>query len=215
MLSYRYPIIAREGWGLLVIVVILAAVINWQLGLPGALAWLGVIFLFFLFRDPARTVPAVPLAIVSPVDGCITDIKTVFDGYVEREAVCIGIHMGLTNVYSVHSAVEGKVVKQWLQGPRLIGESKHQILTSGKAFAQWIQTDEADDVVIVMDATSRLSRPRCYVHSGERVGQGQRCGFIPFGIQVDLLLPANVRINVKPGDIVSGGENVLATFYRT
>jgi phosphatidylserine decarboxylase len=215
MLTYRYPIIAREGWWLLALVAAIAGEITWRFGYAGLIAWIPVIFLLFLFRDPARKVPAVPLGIVSPVDGRITAIEPVYDGYVARDAICIRIRMGFTDVYSVHSAVEGKVIKQWLRGPRLIGENKHQVFTSGKSFAQWIQTDEADDVVMVIDAKSRISRPRCYVHSGERVGQGQRCGFIPFGIQVELLLPTNARIAANVGDVVSAGEKVLATFVRT
>lgn len=214
MLSYRYPIIAREGWWLLAIVIAIAALLTWYYGYLGLPAWLPVMVLFILLRDPARKVPAVPLGIVSPVDGRITAIESVYDGYVKRDALCVRMHMGLSNVYSVHSPTEGKVINQWLRAARLIGENKHQVLTSGKAFALWMQTDEADDVVMVMDAKSLISRPRCYAHSGERVGQGQRCGFVPLGTQVELLLPPNARLNVKVGDAVVAGEQVLATLVR-
>lgn len=215
MLTYRYPIIAREGWWLLAVLVAIAAFFTWRFEGVGLVAWLPVMVLLFLLRDPARKVPASPLGIVSPVDGHITAIEPVYDGYAERDAMCIRIRMGLTDTYSVYSPTEGKVINQWMRSARLIGDNKHQVLTSGKAFAQWTQTDEGDDVVLVMDAKPLVSRPRCYVHSGERVGQGQRCGFVPLGTEVALLLPANVRLNAAVGDAVVAGEQILATLVRS
>jgi phosphatidylserine decarboxylase len=81
-------------------------------------------------------------------------------------------------------------------------------------YAQWVQSDEGDDMVMVMEAGNPLSQPRCYAHSGERVGQGQRCGFLRFGAQVDVLLPASSRVEVKIGDEVMGGSDLIATLVR-
>jgi phosphatidylserine decarboxylase len=52
--------------------------------------------------------------------------------------------------------------------------------------------------------------PRCYIRIGERVGQGQRCGFIHLGGQVDLYLPQSSRTLVAPGDWVRSGSDVIA-----
>ena len=37
-------------------------------------------------------------------------------------------------------------------------------------------------------------------------------GFIKFGSRVDVICPKNVKINVKIGDKVRGGETILAEF---
>jgi phosphatidylserine decarboxylase len=76
----------------------------------------------------------------------------------------------------------------------------------------WIQTDEDDKVVFVLETPYHWQRPTYYVSVGERVGQGQRCGRTPFGGTVDLFIPASARPEVTHGDSVCAGVTVLATF---
>lgn len=218
MLAYRYPIIAREGWFWIGIVIVVAAFIQFKYGFVGLPLWILAIVLIFLFRDPFRKVPASPLAIVCPVDGKVLAVDKVRDGYLNREATCITIAMGLASVYSAHSPMEGKIIEQWLQAPRkitVLEQRKSESSSNIKTYAQWIQSDEDDDVVMVMEASTLLPRPRCYAHSGERVGQGQRCGFLRFGTRVDVLLPESARIEVKTGDKVYAGTDIIATLIRS
>jgi phosphatidylserine decarboxylase len=210
MLTYRYPLIAREGWLWIAAVAVPAGLVNYFYGLAALPLWLGVLFLLFLFRDPARKVPAIPLGVVSPVDGKVVAIDTVYDAYLDRQALSISVKMGFTSVYSAHSPMEGKVLKQWLDMPRTVAGVDEEVAT----YAQWIQSDEKDDLVLVIEASSSMSRPQCYAHSGERIGQGQRCGFIRFGSQVELLVPVSSRIAVSVGDQVSAGTDILATLVH-
>jgi len=172
--------------------------------------WGMALGLLFLFRDPARKVPAVPLGIVSPVDGKVVAIETVYDSYLNRQALSVSIKMDFTSVYSAHSPMEGKVLEQWLDVPRKLAGSDQEVAT----YAQWIQSDEKDDVVLVIEATPHSPRPQCYAQSGERIGQGQRCGFIRFGSQVDVLIPVTSRIDVKLGDTVRAGTDIIATLVH-
>ena len=133
--------------------------------------------------------------------------------------------MSFIDVYSVHSPMEGKIIKQWQKGPRqiqpiatvksddtaTIAEANDALMT----FAQCIQSDEGDDVVLVIEAGTLLPSPHCYVRSGERIGQGQRCGFLRFGTQVDVLVPESSRIDVQMGDKVLAGTGIIATLVRT
>jgi len=210
MLSYRYPVIAREGWLWIAAIGIPALLVSVQYGLLSLPLWALVVFLLFLFRDPARKIPAVPLGIVSPVDGKVVAVDTVHDSYLDRQALSISVKMGFTSVYSAHSPMEGKVQEQWLDVPRKIAGAGEEVAT----YAQWIQSDEKDDVVLVIEASSRQSRPQCYAQSGERIGQGQRCGFIRFGSQVEVLIPMGSRIEVSVGDTVSAGTDIIATLVH-
>lgn len=45
---------------------------------------------------------------------------------------------------------------------------------------------------------------------GDRVERGQRVGLIKFGSRVDVLIPAEAVLRVRPGDRVKGGSSVLA-----
>ena len=81
-------------------------------------------------------------------------------------------------------------------------------------FAQWIQSDEQDNVVMAVKSATSIYRPRCYSRSGDRIGQGQRCGFIPFAAVVQVNVPESSRIEVKIGDVVRGGSDTLATLVH-
>ena len=74
----------------------------------------------------------------------------------------------------------------------------------------WLQSDEGDDVVMVMARGRLRNEPRCYVRFGERTGQGKRCGFIHLGGTIDLYLPENSRMTIKEGDKVRGGSDIIA-----
>ena len=218
MLAYHYPLIAREGWTWIILSIIAAGIAYVNVGVFSAPLWALAVFLIFLFRDPHRKIPALPLGIVCPVDGKIVVIEEVHDAYMDRSAMCISIKMGFTNVYSAHSPMEGKIMEQWLETPRKItpvtsvnnNEPDNYVVT----YAQWVQSDEKDDVVLVIEANTFLPRPQCYAQSGERIGQGQRCGFLRFGTQVDVLVPISTRIDVNVGDKVLAGEDVIATLVR-
>jgi phosphatidylserine decarboxylase len=211
MLSYRYPLIAREGWLWIAAVAIPAAIVHFfYSGLLALPLWGLVLLLLFLFRDPARKVPAAPLGVVSPVDGRVVAVDTIHDPYLDRQVLSVSVKMGFTSVYSAHSPMEGKVIEQWLDVPRKIAGTDEKVAT----YAQWIQSDEKDDVVLVIEVSAHHPRPQCYAQSGERIGQGQRCGFIRFGSQVDVLLPVSSRINVSVGDHVSAGSDIIATLVH-
>ena len=223
MLTYRYPLIAREGWLWIFVVAMSALIVYLLYGAISAPLWLLVLVLLFLFRDPARKVPAVPLGIVSPVDGKVVAVEAVHDSYLDRQALCISIKMAFTSVYSAHSPMEGKVLQQWLGSSKKMAadvlkdaaEAPSEVMVENPiSYAQWIQSDEKDDVVLVIEASSRPSRPKCYVQSGERIGQGQRCGFIRFGSQVDVMIPVGSRISVSVGDDVLAGSDIIATLVH-
>ena len=50
-----------------------------------------------------------------------------------------------------------------------------------------------------------------YAQEGQEIVQGTDAGFIKFGSRVDLYLPLNTKVDVKIGDKVKGGEQVVAS----
>jgi len=206
MLAYRYPLIAREGWHWIAFAAAIVLLLQWQLGWLAVPLWLPVVLLLFLFRDPPRTVPASPLGVVSPVHGRVLSVDTMQDTYLERQAIRITIQMRMTDIFSVRSPMEGKVLQQWV--------GKHDASINGPRYAQWIQSDEEDDVLLVIIPTVRIVRPKCYVHSGERIGQGQRCGFVNFGGRVEVWVPTGSRIDVSEGSTLQAGSDIIATLVH-
>lgn len=192
--------IAREGQIPVLASALAGVVVAPFAGLPVVLVILTLfILLVLVFRDPDREIPAAPAAVVSPADGVIDSVSDQYDPYLERQSVRVALQMNPHGVFTTRSPVEGKVLE-----PANMPEG------DSAPHGVWLQTDEADDVVMVMNRGRLHTSPHCYFRYGERIGQGQRCGFIHFGALIELYLPANSRIDVTPGDQVRGGADVIA-----
>lgn len=194
----RYSVIAREGLTPVLASVLLAVLVMHFAGFYASLVfWILGLLLVLIFRDPERDIPAVPLAIVSPADGRISSISMAHDPYLDRPAIRLVLQMNPYGVFSTRSPVDGKV----LDPPNIPPGVPHGV---------WLRTNEGDDIVLVMNRGRLHSTPRCYVRIGDRVGQGQRCGFIHLGGQIELYLPESSRTLATPGDWVQGGSDVIA-----
>ncbi len=197
--------IAREGQVPVIASALTGIVVAPFSGLPVALVILMLfIVMVLIFRDPDREIPAVPSAVVSPADGRITSVSEQYDPYLERQSVLVSLQMNLHGVFTTRSPVEGKAL-----------EPANMPDGDSAPHGVWLQTDEADDVVLVMNRGRLHTSPHCYIRYGERIGQGQRCGFVHLGARIDLYLPVTSRIDVSPGDHVRGGSDVIARLVHT
>jgi len=202
MKGKRNPLVAREGiaWLLLVaaLFVLLAEFADpvW-LVIPAVLfAWL-----FAIFRDPRRSIPAVPLGLVSPVDGVITEVGLTDHSMLGGEAHRIVIEIDSLGSYTARSPAEGKIMDFRGDSDR---ESVRK-LSSGL----WIQTDEGDDVVLQFKGHRFGLAPLAILHFGERIGQGQRCAYLRLTRFAELQFPIHGRMLVEPGQRVLAGCDVL------
>ena len=201
--------VGPEGRALVFVSGLAAAAIAYGFGIAwSAPLWVLFVVLLMVFREPQRVVPALPLAIISPVDGRVVSVETSRDKWLDREAVVVGIRFHEPGISPLRSPTEGKVMDFWTN----LGSQK---VPSGSPteYTMWVQTDESDDVVFSV-VTRAFSRFKADVAPGERVGQGQRNGFIFFGKRVDVLVPANACVEVSPGDSVLAGSGVIATLVR-
>ncbi len=202
MPSNSYPYIAREGWLILFILASLFFLAYAYISpLLGCLLLALFLLFIFLFRDPPKLIPSLPLGIVSPVHGKIESIEMVENTWLERKAKRIRIKMSFWDIFSLRSPIEGKIMNQW--------SKKLHETTSSREYAYWIQTDEKDDVVTALHFSKASWFYRIYLQSGHRIGHGQRCGYLFFGSRVDVFVKENSRLDVKPGDIVESGSSIL------
>ena len=211
--------IARQGrFAVLLSVaatVIAAATGGRDLAVPVVLFTL---FLLYILRDPNRQVPSAPLAVVSPVDGQVTTIEDFHDCYLDRPAKRITIRINTLGTYGIRSPIEGKFLKQWVyqnndKTQNADGDRRPPAMYTGRHFVMDLQTDENDSVVMIVRLIP-MQRPRCYIHVGERIGQGQRCGWLMFGGTVDLMLPESSRLSVAVGDRVRAGSDIIASLVH-
>jgi phosphatidylserine decarboxylase len=156
---------------------------------------------WMIFRDPRRQIPAVPLGVVSPVDGRVTAVDLVDRGVVQGEAHRIFISIDVLGTYTARCPVEG-VIKDL---NTLAAEKVVDYRTS----ALWVQTDEGDNVVLQFHGYRLNLAPVAFVRYGERIGQGQRCAYLRLTRVAEVHLPISARVLVEPGQRVTAGLDVI------
>lgn len=211
MANNKYPILAREGWPHAALIVGAAAATHYFAGwVWAAPLWLATLFILQFFRDPPRRIPAAPNGIVAPADGRVIAVGEVRDPFLKRPARRISIFMNVFNVHSNRSPTEGKVMERWYHKGGFVNAALDKAAESNERNALWIRTDEGDDVVVVQVAGLIARRILCYVQPGERIGQGERYGYIRFGSRVDVYLPTSSAVKVALGDKVKGASDIIA-----
>ncbi|MDH5394830.1 MAG: hypothetical protein OEW97_01005 [Gammaproteobacteria bacterium] len=199
----RHSIIAPEGWKMILIVSLIVAALNYFLGQYFIVLWAIPVIMLWLFRDPHRSLPSEPLGLLSPVNGTIIYAEAHPDPFLGRDAFLFRISMSMFDIFSIRSVTEGKIIQQWLD-PEDDDDER------SLAHAIQIKTDEDDDVVVVLRPGRFFKKLSCDAVIGQRIGQGHRCGAIPFGSVADIYVPADSVTQVKVGDFVEAGLSVLA-----
>lgn len=210
-MQYPHPIIAREGWPFVAFSFFIAFAAQFGFGFWFALPfWLIAIFVLQFFRDPPRTLPANPNAIVSPADGKIVFVGKAHDPYLSRDALKISVFMNVFNVHSNRSPVDGIIQSVWYHPGRFVNAALDKASEQNERNALWIKTASGNDITCVQIAGLVARRILCYVGKGDSLVRGQRYGFIRFGSRVDLYLPLDAYVKVSIGNKVFATSSVLA-----
>ena len=178
---------------------------------PFALVW-GWSLSFF--RNPVRTIPQNPNAILSPADGTVTHIIEVQENeFMGGPCLMIGIFLSVFNVHLNRAPFAGTVA--------------HVRYTPGKFHDARTETcskeNERNDIGFTT-ADSRLPRVMirqisgaiarrivCDTAIGRTHQAGAILGMIKFGSRTEIYLPLSspFRASVQVGDAVRAGETIL------
>ena len=205
----KNPLIAREGWLVLLAAFAAAFVATWLLGWWSIPFWIWAVFALQFFRDPVRVPPADADAVIAPADGRIVVVEKVRDTVLDRDALKISVFMNVFNVHSNKSPVDGVVKGVWYTPGLFVNADLDKASTDNERNAIHIATDRGD-VTCVQIAGLIARRILCYTRIGETLSRGQRYGFIRFGSRVDVYLPVSARAEVSIGQKVTGGRTILA-----
>ena len=165
------------------------------------------LFILNFFRDPERTPPADPSAIVSPADGRVVQIAE--ETFAGRHVRRISIFMSPVDVHVNRAPVAGTVCEVVYQ------KGRFGIASSERASAENEQNvftlESAAGPVVVRQIAGLLARRIVFwKRVGDSLQRGERVGLIKFGSRVDVLLEVAVDLRVKTGDRVRAGSTVLA-----
>jgi phosphatidylserine decarboxylase len=210
-MNYPHPILAREGWPFIALTALAALAVHFWAGWLWALPlWIVVAFVVQFFRDPPRTAPADPDAVVSPADGRVVVVEKARDPYLDRDAVKISVFMNVFNAHSNRSPVDGVVRNTWYHAGSFVNASLSKASLENERAALWLSTSRGD-VTCVQVAGLIARRILCYAKTGQRLGRGERFGFIRFGSRVDVYLPPDAVPKASVGDKVYATSTTLAT----
>ena len=197
------PFAAREGLPFLIASgFAIFVAFQWGNWLYAIAPTIVLIYLVLVFRDPIREVPAVPLGVVSPVDGTVVGIGLTDKSVLNGEAHKIIIRVDSLGTYTARCPVEGKIMDFRVELSKSVAP--------GGARGLWVRTDEDDDVILQFHGHRFGLAPLAFLGYGERVGQGQRCAYLRLTRFAEVQLPINGRVLVSEGQRVSAGSDVLA-----
>jgi phosphatidylserine decarboxylase len=164
------------------------------------------------FRDPERTVPADPAAVVAASDGKVLGVEHLRDDRLgPDEFLRISVFLSVLDVHVNRSPVAGRVIDQFVVdggfAAAMKPEAEHNV-------AAYTVLETTHGTVAVAQRTGLIARR--IVHRspvGSLLAKGERFGLIRFGSRTDVYLPAtSAAPTVAPGDRVRGGETVIATW---
>lgn len=208
--------ILREGFLLLALTLaaalLLSAAAGWLAALP---VWLVLGWLIWVYWARRPSIPAEPLAVLAPVSGRVLRVVEEDDPWLQRTALRVSIRVGFPGIVPLHCPSEGTVQDIYVRHG-VFGSAQRACRTdeSPDCYGQWLQTDEGEDVIYAVSSRFPLSRARFDHAPGERVGQGERCGFFYGASVADVLMPHGSESALSPGDRVDAGETILASLSR-
>lgn len=208
--------IVKEGLWVLIPSIVLPIILMWLT----VSAWWALIFIFtalmtFFFRDPARTPPAIPEAILSPADGRVIEIHH------EPNELTVFVELGLINSHLQRSPFGGTVTRI----KRTAG--KHRILNFFSPKLNFnkqtnkAKTENAQNLIeIELENSKKMwitqivgifaRRLKSYVKVGQKINAGDRVGLIYFGSMVKLQIQGQYELKVQKGAKVKTAKTIIA-----
>jgi phosphatidylserine decarboxylase len=209
---------AKEGLLFIVVAALIAAgayaiALNrrsWPFWLLAFVLTLIALWVAYFFRDPERTGERGDRLVVAPADGKVVLITQVDEpAFIHGRATRISIFM---NVFSVHVnryPVNGTVryVKH-TQGKFLNAAVEQSSLENEQVS---VGIESGSNRILVRQIAGLIARRIItYSKEGDHAEQGARFGLIRFGSRVDVFVPTDAVVRVKPGELTSAGTSVIA-----
>ncbi|HCK67919.1 MAG TPA: phosphatidylserine decarboxylase family protein [Nitrospina sp.] len=204
----RIPI-AKDGYMFILPLAVLT-------GIFWALSWLWVtglfagLFLFvtWFFRDPERSIPEDPNAIVSAGDGRVVEIVQEKDPLLDGVYTRVSVFLNVFNVHVNRVPIAGKIQATRYNPGKFLNAASHKASLDNEQSA--ILLNNGHVTILVKQIAGLIARRIvCWAEEGDEYQRGQRFGLIRFGSRVDIFLPEGTDIKVEIGDIVSGGSSII------
>jgi phosphatidylserine decarboxylase len=202
------------GWpfigGALLLAVVSGLAATWLVALP--FVALAGLFVFF-FRDPERSPPTDTKVVLAPADG-----RVMVAGPAAADAAPpgswqqISIFLSPMDVHVNRIPASGRVTKVSFTPGRFLPAYRREAASANERSEIWIDHD--GQAIVARQIVGILARRVvCRVQTGADVRAGDRFGVMKFGSRMDVFVPPTAEITVRVGQMVRGGETVIAVLH--
>jgi phosphatidylserine decarboxylase len=202
------------GWpfigGALLLAVVSGLAATWLAALP--FVALAGLFVFF-FRDPERSPPTDTKVVLAPADG-----RVMVAGPAAADAAPpgswqqISIFLSPMDVHVNRIPASGRVTKVSFTPGRFLPAYRREAASANERSEIWIDHD--GQAIVARQIVGILARRVvCRVQTGADVRAGDRFGVMKFGSRMDVFVPPTAEITVRVGQMVRGGETVIAVLH--
>jgi phosphatidylserine decarboxylase len=202
------------GWpfigGALLLAVVSGLAATWLVALP--FVALAGLFVFF-FRDPERSPPSDTKVVLAPADG-----RVMVAGPAAADAAPpgswqqISIFLSPMDVHVNRIPASGRVTKVSFTPGRFLPAYRREAASANERSEIWIDHD--GQAIVARQIVGILARRVvCRVQTGADVRAGDRFGVMKFGSRMDVFVPPTAEITVRVGQMVRGGETVIAVLH--
>jgi phosphatidylserine decarboxylase len=199
----------RDGIYYALALVAVAVLIGiWATPLLALVPLLLAAFFLWFFRDPERTIPSTPGAVVSPADGKITSVSTI---QVEGQPrTSISVFLNVFNVHVNRSPAAGEITAVEYRRGKYLNAMNPASAELNEQNVCTLETDDGHRIVFKQIAGLLARRIVFSRQPGDLVARGERIGLIKFGSRCDVILPISAKVLVQVGDLVKCGSSTLA-----
>jgi len=173
------------------------------------------VFTLFFFRDPNPQAPSIPNAIVAPAHGKVDVIDEMTEAeFMGGSCQRISIFLSVFNVHVQNAPVSGKIVHFKYKPGKFLSATKSHCVEHNENVLMGLEPRDypATRIGVRLIAGLIARRIVSWVELGDTVERSERISLIQYGSRCELYLPREVKIHVKLGDKVRGGETLVASF---
>jgi phosphatidylserine decarboxylase len=214
--------IHKEGYSsidlCILFIFVLNAVIQFYFADVYLLRWVIYILSFALFviilqffRSPKITINSDDNMVLCPADGKVVVIEeTEEPEFLKDKRIQISVFMSPINVHINRNPISGLVTYFKYNPGKYLVAWHPKSSTENERTTVVTENGSGTPILFRQIAGALARRIVWYVKEGDQVKQGEEFGFIKFGSRVDIFLPLGSDVRVNIGEIVKGGQTILA-----
>jgi len=172
--------------------------------------WLVVVGIVAFFRDPVRNVQARGKDILSAADGRVVTVDEVeAPEFSMGKTKRVAVFLSVLDVHVNRAPFAGRITRIVHRNGSFLDARTQQIDLKNER-RLWL-IDTCYGSILVSQIAGLIARRIVgWKTEGQPVERGERFGMIRFGSRTDVYLPLECEILVRHGDIVRGGQTIIA-----